>query len=129
MPDDLSRAVDNLIRNAVEAFTGNGEVVVKSGKIEVQEARGGYETIPAGHYATLSVSDDGVGIAPHDLGQVFEPFFTRKRAKETSGSGLGLSIVRDLTKLMNGKIELESELGKGTTIRVILPLLKEEETQ
>jgi CheY-like chemotaxis protein len=83
----------------------------------------GYETIPAGQYATLSVSDDGVGIAPHDLGQVFEPFFTRKRAKETSGSGLGLSIVHGVVKEHDGFIDVTSTPGVGTTITLYFPLI------
>ena len=119
----LARAVDNLIRNAVEAFAGNGEVVVKSAKVDVQEPRSGYEVVPAGQYATLSVSDDGVGIEPHELGQVFEPFFTKKRAKETSGSGLGLSIVHGVVKEHEGFIDVTSTPGVGTTICLYFPLV------
>jgi DNA-binding LacI/PurR family transcriptional regulator/signal transduction histidine kinase/ActR/RegA family two-component response regulator len=118
----LARAVDNLIRNAVEAFPGNGEVVVKSAKVDVHEPRAGYEVIPAGEYATLSVSDDGVGIEPHELGQVFEPFFTKKRAKEMSGSGLGLSIVHGVVKEHEGFIDVTSTPGVGTTITLYFPL-------
>ena len=119
----LARAVDNLIRNAVEAFAGNGEVVVKSAKVDVQEPRSGYEVVPAGQYATLSVSDDGVGIEPHELGQVFEPFFTKKRAQETSGSGLGLSIVHGVVKEHDGFIDVTSTPGVGTTICLYFPLV------
>jgi CheY-like chemotaxis protein len=119
----LARAVDNLIRNAVEAIGGNGEVVVKSAKVDVLEPRTGYETVPAGRYATLSVSDDGCGIEPHDLGQVFEPFFTRKRAKETSGSGLGLAIVHGVVKEHDGFIDVASTPEVGTTITLYFPLV------
>jgi DNA-binding LacI/PurR family transcriptional regulator/signal transduction histidine kinase/ActR/RegA family two-component response regulator len=119
----LARAVDNLIRNAVDAIGGNGEVVVKSAKVEIHEPRVGYEVVPAGHYATLSVSDDGVGIEPHELGQVFEPFFTKKRAKETSGSGLGLAIVHGVVKEHEGFIDVVSTPGVGTTITLYFPLV------
>jgi signal transduction histidine kinase/ActR/RegA family two-component response regulator len=119
----LARAVDNLIRNAIEAIAGNGEVVVKSAKVDVLEPRAGYEIVPAGHYATLSVSDDGCGIEPHELGQVFEPFFTKKRAKETSGSGLGLAIVHGVVKEHEGFIDVASTPGVGTTISLYLPLV------
>jgi len=119
----LARAVDNLIRNAAEAIGGNGEVVVKSAKVDVLEPRTGYETVPAGRYATLSVSDDGCGIEPHDLGQVFEPFFTRKRAKETSGSGLGLAIVHGVVKEHDGFIDVASTPEVGTTITLYFPLV------
>jgi DNA-binding LacI/PurR family transcriptional regulator/signal transduction histidine kinase/ActR/RegA family two-component response regulator len=119
----LARAVDNLIRNAVEAVGGNGEVVVKSAKVQVHEPRVGYETVPAGHYATLSVSDDGCGIEPHELGQVFEPFFSKKPAKETSGSGLGLSIVHGVVKEHEGFIDVASTPEVGTTISLYFPLV------
>jgi DNA-binding LacI/PurR family transcriptional regulator/signal transduction histidine kinase/ActR/RegA family two-component response regulator len=119
----LGRAVDNLIRNAVEAIGGNGEVVVKSARVDVREPRAGYEIVSAGHYATLSVSDDGCGIEPHELGQVFEPFFSKKRAKETSGSGLGLSIVHGVVKEHDGFIDVASTPQVGTTITLYFPLV------
>jgi DNA-binding LacI/PurR family transcriptional regulator/signal transduction histidine kinase/CheY-like chemotaxis protein len=124
----LARAVDNLIRNAVQATGhestgGHGEVVVKSAKVEILEARAGYEVIPAGRYAMLSVSDDGCGIEPHDLAQVFEPFFTKKRAQETSGSGLGLAIVHGVVKEHDGFIDVTSTREVGTTISLYIPLV------
>jgi DNA-binding LacI/PurR family transcriptional regulator/signal transduction histidine kinase/ActR/RegA family two-component response regulator len=118
----LTRAVDNLIRNAVEAIGGNGEVVVKSAKVDVLEARAGYEIVPHGRYATLSVSDDGCGIEPHELSQVFEPFFSKKRAKESSGSGLGLSIVHGVVKEHEGFIDVASTPEVGTTISLYFPI-------
>ena len=118
----LARAVDNLIRNAVEALAGKGKVVVKSGTLDLAEPRVGYEIVPAGRYAMLSVSDDGCGIEAHELGQVFEPFFTKKRAKETSGSGLGLAIVHGVVKEHEGFIDVASTPGEGTTIQLYVPL-------
>jgi CheY-like chemotaxis protein len=119
----LARAVDNLIRNAVEAIGGKGEVIVRSAKVDLVEPRAGYETVPAGDYAVLSVSDDGCGIEPHELGQVFEPFFTKKRAKETSGSGLGLAIVHGVVKEHEGFLDVVSTPGAGTTISLYFPLV------
>jgi DNA-binding LacI/PurR family transcriptional regulator/signal transduction histidine kinase/CheY-like chemotaxis protein len=118
----LARAVDNLIRNAVEAIAGHGEVVIKTAKVDVAEPRTGYETIPPGRYAALSVSDDGCGIEPQELGRVFEPFFTKKRAMETSGSGLGLSIVHGVVKEHHGFIDVVSTLEVGTSISLYFPL-------
>jgi signal transduction histidine kinase/ActR/RegA family two-component response regulator len=119
----LARAVDNLIRNAVEAIAGNGEVIVKSATIEITEPRAGYEIVPPGRYAALSVSDNGCGIEPRELGRVFEPFFTKKRAKESSGSGLGLAIVHGVVKEHDGFIDVASKPGVGTTISVYFPLV------
>ncbi len=120
----LARAVDNLLRNAVEAIAGHGEVVVKTARLAVREPRPGYETVPTGEYATLSVSDDGCGIDSRELGQVFEPFFTKKRAKETSGSGLGLAIVHGVVKEHEGFIDVTSTPGVGTTISLYVPLVE-----
>ena len=133
----LARAVDNLIRNAVEAVAGNGDVaarspniskksanvVVKSAQVDLPAPRAGYEIIPAGRYATLSVSDDGCGIGPQEIGRVFEPFFTKKRINETSGSGLGLAIVHGVVKEHEGFIDVVSAPGQGTTISLYLPLV------
>ncbi|HEY4187725.1 MAG TPA: substrate-binding domain-containing protein [Polyangia bacterium] len=118
----VARAVDNLIHNAVEAIGGNGEVVVKSAEVDVRAPWAGYEIVPTGHYAMLSVSDDGCGIEPHELGQIFEPFFSKKRAKETSGSGLGLSIVHGVVKEHDGFIDVVSTPDVGTTISLYFPL-------
>jgi signal transduction histidine kinase/ActR/RegA family two-component response regulator len=124
----LARAVDNLIRNAVEAVAGAGEVVVKSARIHVREPHGGYEPIPPGQYAVVSVSDDGCGIDPHELARVFEPFFTKKRSKETSGSGLGLAIVHGVVKEHGGFIDVTSTPNVGTTISLYVPLAQGAET-
>jgi DNA-binding LacI/PurR family transcriptional regulator/signal transduction histidine kinase/ActR/RegA family two-component response regulator len=127
----LARAVDNLIRNAIEAIvgngSGNGEVVVKSTQVDVVEPRAGYEIVPVGRYAALSVSDNGCGIEAHELGQVFEPFFTKKRVKESSGSGLGLAIVHGVVKEHDGFIDVASTPGVGTTITLYFPIADDAE--
>jgi DNA-binding LacI/PurR family transcriptional regulator/signal transduction histidine kinase/ActR/RegA family two-component response regulator len=119
----VARAVGNLLRNAIEAVNGDGEVMVKTSSLRLAAPTAGYETIPAGQYALLAVSDDGGGIAPGDLGHVFEPFFTKKLAKETSGSGLGLAIVHGVVKEHDGFIDVTSTPGVGTTIALYLPMV------
>ena len=64
----------------------------------------------------------GIGIAEDDIPHIFEPFFSTKQA--TSGIGLGLAIVHGIIKTHNGRIEVESEPGKGTTISIILPTIR-----
>jgi two-component system phosphate regulon sensor histidine kinase PhoR len=72
---------------------------------------------------TLAVSDDGAGIAARDLPRIFERFYRADRARhrELGGTGLGLSIVKHIAQLHGGSVDAESEIGKGTTVRVHFP--------
>jgi signal transduction histidine kinase len=106
-PGRLRQILFNLVGNAIK-FTEHGT-------IDVQIAR------PDGDYWMLQVTDTGRGIAPEDQARLFEPFF---RAGPQSGAGLGLSIVSHLVTLMNGKIEVSSEIDRGTRVRVVLPLIE-----
>ena len=80
-----------------------------------------FETIPAGAYVVLAVADTGGGIPAANLERVFEPFFTDKRAGETSGTGLGLAIVHGVVKEHDGFIDVASRPGAGTTFTLYLP--------
>jgi DNA-binding LacI/PurR family transcriptional regulator/signal transduction histidine kinase/ActR/RegA family two-component response regulator len=120
----LARAVGNLVRNAIEAIDSRGEIVVKTWRENLALPGGHYETIPAGHYAVLTVSDDGCGIESRELVRVFEPFFTKKRVGESSGSGLGLAVVHGVVKEHDGFIDVSSVPGKGTTFSLYLPLVQ-----
>ena len=99
----------NLISNAKEAMPEGGIIKIKTEKISVQEKQ----------YALLSVSDTGTGIDDEIKQRIFDPFFTTKGAK---GTGLGLSIVYIIVNDHKGYIEVESELGKGTTFKIYLPI-------
>jgi signal transduction histidine kinase len=72
----------------------------------------------------ISVADQGIGIPEHDLPRIFERFYRadKSRSSEHSGTGLGLSIVKHIAQLHGGSVEAQSELGKGTTISVVLPI-------
>jgi signal transduction histidine kinase len=79
---------------------------------------------PSGLLAALSVADTGVGIAPHDLRRIFEPFFTTKTGPDASGlggTGLGLSVCRDIVEAHRGRLRAESQPGRGTTFTLLLP--------
>ncbi len=69
---------------------------------------------------TIAIRDHGVGIAPEHLAKVFDPFFTTKDVDK--GTGLGLAISHGIIERHRGRIEVDSELGRGTTFRVMLPL-------
>jgi len=117
----LARAVSNLMRNAMEAVDGRGEVTIKTSRIDVATTSTGFETIPAGSYVVLSIADTGCGIPAADLDRVFEPFFTNKRTGENSGTGLGLAIVLAVVKEHDGFIDVESRVDAGTTFTLYLP--------
>jgi len=99
----------NLLQNAIR-YTNSGGV-----KVRVFED---------GMYGVLEVQDSGIGIGAEHLPRIFERFYRvdAARSRETGGTGLGLAIVRHITESLNGKVEIRSELGKGTTFTVRLPL-------
>jgi two-component system, OmpR family, phosphate regulon sensor histidine kinase PhoR len=105
----LEEVVHNLLDNAVKYSHQNGRIFIEGGAPDQE--------------VVLSVSDQGVGIAPADLPRIFERFYRadRARSRELGGTGLGLSIVKHIAQLHGGRVEAESTLGQGTTIRVILP--------
>jgi two-component system, OmpR family, phosphate regulon sensor histidine kinase PhoR len=107
----LREVFDNLLDNAVKYSSDKGE-------IRLQAARRGEEIV-------LSVSDDGIGITEEDLPRIFERFYRadKARSRELGGTGLGLSIVKHIAQLHGGRVEADSEIGRGTTVRVILPIV------
>jgi two-component system phosphate regulon sensor histidine kinase PhoR len=107
---DLALLVRNLVENAVQYTKPGGSVVVS--------AR------PEGNRAVLEVRDTGIGIPARDRRRIFERFYRvdRARSRETGGTGLGLSIVKHVAENMGGTVSVESELGRGSTFTVRLPL-------
>ena len=75
---------------------------------------------------SVSVTDNGVGIAPEVLSRVFEPFFTTKESGK--GSGLGLAMVRGFAEQAGGIATIASEVGRGTTVQILLPRCREEQS-
>ena len=108
----LYEVIYNLGENAVKYNVENGNVLISVAKEE--------------NSAVLTVNDSGIGIAPEHQSRIFERFYRvdKSHSKASGGTGLGLSIVKHAVQRHGGKIELESEPGKGTTIRVILPAAK-----
>jgi signal transduction histidine kinase len=111
----LEQVFTNLILNAKQAMTDNGALSVSAsnrvlGKDEVA-------SLPEGAYLCVSVTDNGEGIPRQALGKLFDPYFTTRK----TGRGLGLAICRSIVQRHGGTIEVESEVGRGTTVRVFLP--------
>jgi signal transduction histidine kinase len=106
VPQELKQVFLNLIVNAGQAIADGGLIRIST------QARGGF--------VTVTVADDGCGIAPENLERVFDPFFTTKRVGE--GTGLGLGIAYHIVRRHGGEIAVESELGRGSRFRVRLPV-------
>jgi PAS domain S-box-containing protein len=119
-PAQLESSLTNLATNARDAMPNGGELTVASGNRYLDEDYAATHTeVTPGDYAMVEVSDSGDGIPPELLSQVFEPFFTTKAAG--SGTGLGLSMVYGFIKQSGGHINIYSEVGIGTTVRLYLP--------
>ena len=103
-PTQMQQVLVNLVKNAMHAMTKGGTLTLQTG----ESADGVW----------ISISDTGGGIPQEQINHIFEPFFTTKK----TGTGLGLMIVQRIVRAHNGRIELESHVGRGTTFRVWLPL-------
>jgi signal transduction histidine kinase len=116
VPGQIEQILLNLIINARQAMPRGGKL-----KIEIKE--NGQTGM-----AEVRVSDSGVGIPPEQLRLIFEPFYTTKEPDEHGhgGSGLGLSVCRQIIEQHNGRIRVESVVGKGSTFTVKLPLKLED---
>lgn len=116
----LGQVVMNLVINARDAIVDTGAVVITTGNVEVDEHSATWRpgATPV-RYSRISVSDNGVGMAPETAARAFEPFFTTKpRGK---GTGLGLATVYGIVNQLGGHVGIDSELGAGTTVQVDLP--------
>ncbi len=119
-PDQLHQVLMNLAVNARDAMPAGGQLSLKTESIFLDEAFSStHMAAPPGFYAVLSVSDTGIGMDEKVLQHLFEPFFTTK--EKGKGTGLGLSTVYGIVRQCGGWIDVESELRKGTTFRVVLP--------
>ena len=105
----VTTIINNLISNAIHYTPADGQVTVR--------------TQLNGDRVQIEVSDTGIGISPEQQARVFERFYRvdRARSRDEGGTGLGLAIVKHLTQAFDGQVELESQIGKGSTFRVFLP--------
>lgn len=125
---NIAQIVINLIINARDAITGKGTIeILLQPSLDAGEIGAFFGNEPASsHYGVLEVRDTGSGMSEHVKARLFEPYFTTKSA---AGTGLGLATVNSIVKQLGGAVEVESELGQGTTFRIVLPLVVEEALQ
>jgi two-component system sensor histidine kinase VicK len=107
--DKILVALHNLIGNALKYTPEGGKATVS---VEVREGR-----------LVVDVADTGIGIGPDDIGRVFDKFYRAKDARvgKIQGTGLGLTLAREVARLHGGDIEVESQLDKGSTFTLTLP--------
>jgi len=108
-PNQMSRVISNLVSNAVR-YTPKGNISVRTYKSDSQ--------------VYLAVHDTGIGIESGDLPHIFERFYRGQGVRQSKihGTGLGLSIVKEIVELHDGRIEINSEYGKGSTFKIMLPI-------
>ena len=123
-PAQLEQVLTNIIVNANDAILDEGNITIECDNVVIDEKEcfQNEERIMIGEYIMLSISDDGYGMDKEMLSHIFEPFFTTKDISK--GSGLGLPTVYGIVKQNHGFICVTSEVGKGTTFKVYLPIVR-----
>jgi signal transduction histidine kinase len=109
--DQLTQVFLNLVANAIDAMEGLGGLIVIQSRLGRDDA--------GRAVAVVTVTDAGPGIPPERIERIFEPFYTTK--PEGRGTGLGLSVSQGIVRMHGGAVEVESKVGRGTTLRVTLP--------
>jgi PAS domain S-box-containing protein len=124
-PVHLEKTLINLVSNAAESISGKGEVTIRTENRYLDKTIRGYDEVKEGDYAVLTVYDTGMGIPAENREKIFEPFYTKKTMGK-SGTGLGLAIVWGTVKDHNGYIDVQSNVGEGTTFTLYFPVTREE---
>jgi len=126
-PTQIHQVIMNLCINAQHAMPDGGvlKIIIENIELDEEFCKKNVESIP-GKYVCLTVEDTGIGMDEEVKSRIFEPFFTTK--SDGKGTGLGLSIVYGIVKGMQGFIEVESEINKGTIFRIYFPAVMAEST-
>ena len=125
VPTEISQVFMNLCTNSAHAMgeeAGVLEVDLKAITLD-DDSAAQYEDLKSGDYVKLTVRDTGHGIKPEILDRIFDPYFTTKDVDE--GLGMGMAVVYGIVKKHDGAIKVSSEIGKGTVVEVLFPLIKE----
>ncbi len=121
-PGQLEQTLMNICINARDATPRGGTITVSSRNVELAEWHGrpdDEDALPPGPYVLIAVEDCGTGIAPEDLGRIFEPYFTTKEPGK--GTGMGLAMASGIVQSHGGTIDVESTPGRGAAFRIYIP--------
>jgi PAS domain S-box-containing protein len=118
-PHQLENALLNLCINARDAMPDGGALTIQTSNHHLDEFAAAAWDLPPGQYLSLSVTDTGMGMAPETIRRAFDPFFTTKALGD--GTGLGLSMIYGFARQSGGQARIESELGRGACVSIILP--------
>jgi signal transduction histidine kinase len=119
-PTHLQTLFLNLITNALDAMPNGGLLIIRTQEVLSHPSSGN------GRWLEISITDTGIGITGESKKRIFDPFYTTKKIGE--GTGLGLAICEKIIKEHSGRLDVESEVGKGSTFFVYLPFLKGNES-
>jgi len=113
-PTHLQTLFLNLMTNALDAMPKGGLLIIRTQEIQPQPSQGN------GRWLQISITDTGIGITEESKKRIFDPFYTTKKIGE--GTGLGLAICENIIKEHSGRLDFESEVGKGSTFSIYLPI-------
>lgn len=121
----LTRVIANIVNNSLDAMPDGGSLTVKTENYYLDNPADRAGKIPCGEYIKVTIADSGTGINSDSLPYIFDPFYTTKTADKKRGSGLGLSIVHAVMEDHNGFVDIDSQVGRGTSIFLYFPISRD----